>query len=217
VATYIGNQPRTTVDVDSYSGNGVTTNFTLREVPATQAAVWVFIDGVRQATNAYSIVSNTLTFTEPPQSGTNNIQILFIGETTLIRTLDANSVSTLALQDNSVTSAKIAPGTVIAADILDGTVDNNKLVTANITGDKLVANTITAREIADGAILQNNITNGAVTASKLADTTVTPGTYGGTENIPVIIVDQQGRLTSAANAAVAIGDSFTGALLLSGT
>ena len=217
MATYIGNQPRTTVDVDSYNGDGVTTNFTLREVPATQSAVWVFIDGVRQATNAYSILSNVLTFTEPPQSGTNNIQILFIGETTLIRALDANSVTTLSIADGSVTtpkladgavtSAKIAPGTVIAADILDGTIDNNKLVTANITGDKLVANTITSREIADGAVQANN----------LASTAITPGTYGGTENIPVIIVDQQGRLTSAANAAVAIGDSFTGALLLSGT
>ena len=217
MATYIGNQPRTTVDVDSYNGDGVTTNFTLREVPATQAAVWVFIDGVRQATNAYNILSNTLSFTEPPQIGTNNIQVLFIGETTLIRALDANSVTTLSIADNSVTSAKIAPGTVIAADILDGTVDNNKLVTANITGDKLVANTITAREIADNAILQNNIATGAVTASKLADTAVTPGTYGGTDNIPVLIVDQQGRLTSAANVTVAIGDSFTGALLLSGT
>lgn len=182
MASYIGNQPRTTVDVDSYNGDGVTTNFTLREIPTTASAVWVFIDGVRQSTNAYTISSNTLSFSEAPQAGTNNIQVSFIGESTLIRGLEPNSVTTSAIADGSVTSAKIADGTVIATDILDGTVDNNKLVSANITGAKLVANTITAREI--------------------EDTAVTPGDYGGSAAIPVITVDAQGRLTYAANVAL---------------
>jgi hypothetical protein len=38
-----------------------------------------------------------------------------------------------------------------------------------------------------------------VTASTLANTAVTIGTYGGASQIPVVIVDKQGRLTSAAN------------------
>jgi hypothetical protein len=39
-----------------------------------------------------------------------------------------------------------------------------------------------------------------VKPSTLADTAVTPGTYGGGANVAVIVVDQQGRVTSAANA-----------------
>jgi hypothetical protein len=43
-----------------------------------------------------------------------------------------------------------------------------------------------------------------VTASTLANTAVTIGTYGGASQIPVVIVDKQGRLTSAANATPSI-------------
>jgi hypothetical protein len=41
-----------------------------------------------------------------------------------------------------------------------------------------------------------------VSASVLANTAITPGTYGGTTQIPVVTMDQQGRSTYAANVAV---------------
>jgi len=41
-----------------------------------------------------------------------------------------------------------------------------------------------------------------VTSSVLANTAVTAGTYGGSTAIPVIIVDSQGRLSSAANVTI---------------
>ena len=43
----------------------------------------------------------------------------------------------------------------------------------------------------------------------LRDTAVTPNTYGGSTKIPVITIDQQGRITSAANIAVAGVSNFT--------
>lgn len=64
---------------------------------------------------------------------------------------------------------------------------------------------INTRSLTDGTIAAADIEDGSVTAAKLADTAVTPGTYGGSEAVPVIIVDQQGRLTSASNVAVAGG------------
>ena len=103
---------------------------------------------------------------------------------------------------------------------------NNSLV-----GDVLLANNITTRELSDNAVSTNNIINSAVTevkiqnsavtevkienravtAVKIANTAVTAGTYGGKEDvlgnkIPVITIDQQGRITSAAN--VTVEDSF---------
>lgn len=46
-----------------------------------------------------------------------------------------------------------------------------------------------------------------VSSSTLANTAVTTGTYGGASQIPVIVVDQQGRLTSAANATPSIANT----------
>jgi len=64
---------------------------------------------------------------------------------------------------------------------------------------------INTRSLTDGTVAAADIEDGSVTAAKLADTAVTPGTYGGSEAVPVIIVDQQGRLTFASNVAVAGG------------
>lgn len=46
-----------------------------------------------------------------------------------------------------------------------------------------------------------------VTSSVLNNTAVTPGTYGSSANIPVITVDQQGRLSSAANVPYALAST----------
>lgn len=47
-----------------------------------------------------------------------------------------------------------------------------------------------------------------VSGSVLANTSVTSGTYGGTTISPVIVVDAQGRLTSAANASISFPQAF---------
>jgi hypothetical protein len=44
----------------------------------------------------------------------------------------------------------------------------------------------------------------------LADTAVTPGYYGGTTNIPIFNVDQQGRITTAANATISTTLNISG-------
>ena len=73
---------------------------------------------------------------------------------------------------------------------------------------------VSTQEIADDSISTAKIADDAVTAAKLADTAVTPGTYGGAEQIPVLVVDQQGRLTSASN--VSVSAPLPNILMLSG-
>ena len=63
-------------------------------------------------------------------------------------------------------------------------------------------------------ITSNSIQTRAVTPAELQNTSVNIGTYGGTERIPVVTVDQQGRLTSAAN--VTIQQPLPNILMLSG-
>lgn len=60
---------------ERFSGNGSTTAFTLAASPATIENTFVSINGVLQQTSTYSISGTTLTFSEAPPSGTNNIEV----------------------------------------------------------------------------------------------------------------------------------------------
>ena len=56
-------------------------------------------------------------------------------------------------------------------------------------------------------VIANTQITGVITAAQHANTAVTAGTYGGTTQIPVVTIDQQGRATFAANVATS---SLTG-------
>jgi hypothetical protein len=90
---------------------------------------------------------------------------------------------------------------------------SNRATFVRTTGD-LVLSTGNAQAnyfVGDGSALTNvivansNIT-GNIISSKLEPTGVTASTYGNAKIIPVITVDQQGRITSAANVSFSGGD-----------
>ena len=64
-------------------------------------------------------------------------------------------------------------------------------------------------------VIANTQITGVMTASQLAATAVTPATYGGAATAAVITVDQQGRITSAANATISGG--FSNMVVLTST
>ena len=95
---YIGNPPRVAnFLVDSFSGDAIETQFNMQIPVGSPAAVLVFIDGVRQATESYAVNSRVITFDDPPPSGTDNIEVLHI----------AMGVTASAPSDLSVTDAKL--------------------------------------------------------------------------------------------------------------
>lgn len=95
---YIGNPPRVAnFLVDSFSGDAIETQFNMQIPVGSPAAVLVFIDGVRQATESYTVNGFQITFDDPPPSGTDNIEVLHI----------AMGVTASAPSDLSVTDAKL--------------------------------------------------------------------------------------------------------------
>ena len=96
-------------------------------------------------------------------------------------------------------TASVLANTAVAAGTYGGSTQH-AVVTVDAQGR------LTYAANATPSIANSQIT-GVMTGTQLANTAVTAGTYGGSSAIPVIVVDQQGRLTSAANASISIPPS----------
>ena len=141
--SYIGNLPTSaTFAIDSFNGDNSTVNFTLREAPVTTSSILVFVGGIRQHTDTYSLSGTTLTFSEAPPTGTNNIQVLFLGLGASPHIPSDYSVSTVKIQPSSVTGDKIGLTAINANNIVDGTITNAKLATPGATTGKAIAMSI---------------------------------------------------------------------------
>ena len=102
---------------------------------------------------------------------------------------------------SSVTITGTTPGGP-AGGVLAGVYPNPTLAPGAVTSSAIADGSITTAKLADGAVTAAKIANGAVTADKLANTSVTTGTYGNATQVGQFTVDQQGRLTQAANVTI---------------
>ena len=105
---YIGKEPQfTQYPSKFFDGDNSAMTVTLDYAPPNDAALLVFIDGVRQDTSAYNCTGTSLTFTGAVPTGTDNVQVVHMG-----LTLDVGVPG-----DATVTSAKIVDGAIVNADI----------------------------------------------------------------------------------------------------
>lgn len=65
-----------TAIVDRFDGTGAQTAFTLSAAPPDENNTQIFISGVYQQKNTYSVSGSTLTFDTAPPSGTGNIEVV---------------------------------------------------------------------------------------------------------------------------------------------
>lgn len=112
--------------IDRFSGNGVTTGFTLSVDPATENNTWVFVGGVYTQKNVYSVSGTTLTFAVAPANGSNNIEVV-IGSTLSIGVPADGTVTTSKIADLNVTTGKINDLAVTTGKLANGAVTASKL------------------------------------------------------------------------------------------
>lgn len=97
--SYIGNAPTTAAFlVDTFSGTGSQTAFTMTVAPANTSSIIVAVTGVLQSPDTYSVSGTTLTFSAAPPSGTNNISVRYLG-------IPASGVTTTAYRTVTNTTA----------------------------------------------------------------------------------------------------------------
>jgi hypothetical protein len=171
---FLGNIPTSaTFAIDSFNGDNSTVNFTLREAPVATSSILVFVGGIRQHTDTYSVSSTTLTFSEAPPTGTNNIQVLFLGLGASPHIPSDFSVSTVKIQTNAITGDKIAPTTITSNLLASATITSDKIASTTITGDKIGLTAITSNLIASAAITGDKIGLTAINANNIVDGTIT--------------------------------------------
>jgi hypothetical protein len=79
IATYdnVGSSFNAAAIIANFTGNGSTVAFTLASAPATENATNVYINGVYQQKNTYSVAGSVLTFSEAPPV-TSSIEVNYV-------------------------------------------------------------------------------------------------------------------------------------------
>jgi len=96
--------------VDAFSGNNSTVAFTLSGDPGSENNTQVYVSGVYQEKDTYSVSGTTLTFSTAPPTGTSNIEVVWTAPIA-IGTPSDGTVTTAKIADANVTPAKIAGST----------------------------------------------------------------------------------------------------------
>ena len=96
-----------TLAVDNFTGDGSDTTFTMGANPLEENNTQVYIDGVYQQKNTYSISGTTLTFSEAPPNSSSVEVVRISASTVTVGTPDDNTVSTVKIQNDAVTYDKI--------------------------------------------------------------------------------------------------------------
>ena len=79
IATYdnVGSSFNATAIIANFTGNGSTVTFTLASAPASENSTNVYINGVYQQKNTYSVAGTVLTFSEAPPA-TSSIEVNYV-------------------------------------------------------------------------------------------------------------------------------------------
>jgi hypothetical protein len=185
--SYIGNIPTTVAFlVDTFSGDGSDTTFTLTQAPANTSSILVSVSGVVQDPSTYSVSGTTLTFSGAPPSGSSNISVRFLGipasgvSTTAYRTV-TEFTATAGQTSFTVPSYTVGYIDVYRNGVMLGTADFTAssgttvvLASGATAGDLIrtesfyVSSVLNAIPAVANAVTDSYINTGAVTQTKVA-------------------------------------------------
>ena len=165
---FIGNTNTTqafTPAVDYFSGNASTTAFTLSRPVASVAQVQAVVNNVAQnPSDAFTVSSNTITFTSAPSSGTNNIYVYYTSPITQVIAPGQGTVTTTSLASSTGTGAVVlATSPTLVTPVLGaasatsitvaaGAVGTPSITTAGDTNTGIFFSTADTIDFAEGGV-----------------------------------------------------------------
>ena len=153
---------------DSFTGDGVTTTYTLTDDVGSVNAILAYIDGIVQPTTAYALPTTTsIQFLTAPHTG-SVIRCLHLGFQSTVGVPSDGTVTTPKIATNAVTAAKFADGAVATAKLADDAVTEAKIFAQTITNASIFPGTIRSQEIENLTIQGTDIANNAIDGTKIA-------------------------------------------------
>ena len=171
----IGGSSGSEINIDNFSGNGSTTVFNLSQSVDNENVTQVYIDGVYQQKNTYSVVGAAITFSEAPPTGTNNVEVASF------TTVQVDNIA-----DDIVTYAKLATEFTTSSAIAASTID---FAAAQVFTKTLSTNTTFSITNAQIGMVKDLYLTGDFTFS-ITNGKLIAGTYDGTVTNFIQIVAQ---------------------------
>lgn len=159
----IGGGSGTNMDTNIYAGDGSTTAFTLSNAPDDENNLMVFVDGVFQAHDAYSVSGTTLTLSAAPASG----RVITVYHSTTTVGGSNNTINTMT-GDNSDTTLTLSVAPVHENNVqvyFDGVYQSKS--NYSISGTTLTFSTAPPTGVLVEAITNTNTSS--TTANQLLD------------------------------------------------
>jgi len=159
----IGGGSGTNMDTNIFTGDGSDTTFTLSTAPDDENNLMVFVDGVFQAHNAYSVSGTTLTFSAAPANG----RVITVYHSTTTVGGSNNTINTMT-GDNSDTTLTLSVAPVHENNVqvyFDGVYQSKS--NYSISGTTLTFSTAPPTGVLVEAITNTNTSS--TTANQLLD------------------------------------------------
>ncbi len=150
--------------------------------------------------SANSITQGALSTSIFPSSGLNASSIT-TGKLPVAQ-LPTTGVSANILTTGTLSASLFPSYGLNASSITTGLISSNVLPLSGLNASSITTGSLPASALPSSGINASAITSGTLNAAQLPASGVVEGTYGSASNIPTIIVDALGRITSVSESAV---------------